>query len=503
MKDYFKNIIENFGNLKVLVIGDAILDTYVKGTSDRLCREAPVPVITVQEEESHCGGAANTAINVSALGAQTYFLSAVGQDDCGMTLKRLLNELHVDTKNMILSTDRKTLCKKRITVSSNILLRVDEGETQVLPSEIETDLIAKLEKLYKKADAVILSDYGYGIITDQLIKTLIRLNSRSPKPVIADAKNLDRFKNLHPMAVKPNYEETLHLLELPKVASTERVSQVLNNGKKLLELSGAQYVAATIDVEGSILFERNKKPYRILTTPKDNKRAIGAGDTFISAFALALCSGAGAAKAAEIASAAAAIVLQKEGTVVCNREELKAYLNEIPKYIASAEDLKKRVSELKKEGKRIVFTNGCFDILHSGHVNLIHHAKQLGDVLIVGINGDASIRRLKGKERPINGLQDRITVLAGLNDVDILTSFEEDSPVELIKVVKPDVFVKGGDYTADSIPEAPLVKSLGGEVQIISFVKNRSTTLLIEKIREKTMSKVKSPYKYANATGLE
>jgi D-beta-D-heptose 7-phosphate kinase/D-beta-D-heptose 1-phosphate adenosyltransferase len=484
MKDHLKELIGKFSSFKVLVIGDAILDTYIKGITDRISREAPVPIINVLEEENDCGGAANTAINVAALGAQTYFLSVIGKDENGKLLTDVLKKHKVNTECLIKDKDRKTLAKKRITAFSNILLRIDEGDIEPIGKETEKKLLENFKLLFKNMDAIILSDYGYGIITEQILECVKKLQEKKSKILVIDSKDLRKFKLLNPTAVKPNYEETIRLLNVPKLLNGQRVDQILEVGKKLHELTGAEHIAATIDADGTILFEKGKKPFLIPSIPQDNKNAIGAGDTFISAMTLSLCCGASGRTAIEIASAAAAVIMQKEGTVVCTMNELKAYFNDTPKYIQHSTDLTKKIDALKKEGKKIVFTNGCFDILHKGHVSLLNQAKALGDVLIVGINGDASIKRLKGNERPINCLDDRITVLAGLEAVDYLVSFEEDSPYKIIKAIKPDVFAKGGDYEVESILEAPLVKQLGGEVKIITFVDGKSTTGIIDKIKE-------------------
>lgn len=507
MKEQLKEQVGNFKNYKVLVIGDAILDTYVKGITDRISREAPVPIINVTDLEHDCGGAANTAINVAALGAQTFFLTVIGKDENGKQLMNVLKKNKVSTECIVQDKERKTLAKKRVVAFSNILLRIDEGDVDPVGAQAEKSLLENLKKLYRTADAIILSDYGYGIITDAVLECLKKLRAQKPKVLIADSKDLKKFKHLAPTAVKPNYEETVNLLGLKKLQNGERLSQVLVNGKKLLELTGAENVTATIDADGTVLFEKGKKPYLIRATPQDNKNSIGAGDTFISALTLGFCSGGKAPAAAEIAAAAAAVVLKKEGTVVCTCNELKAYFNENPKYVLTLHELAAKVEQLKKEGKKIVFTNGCFDILHKGHVSLLNQAKSFGDVLIVGINSDESIKRLKGSERPINSLDDRITVLAGLQSVDILMSFEDDTPVKVIKALKPDVFVKGGDYSEESLPETPIIKQQGGEVRIINFVNDRSTTGIIRKIRASSPKSVKTGFKegfdYAKASGLD
>jgi D-beta-D-heptose 7-phosphate kinase/D-beta-D-heptose 1-phosphate adenosyltransferase len=490
MKDDLRNLIENFKNSKVLVIGDAILDTYIKGSTDRICREAPVPVINVIEHEHDCGGAANTAINVAALGAETYFLSVIGRDESGKQLLDVLRKNKVDIKYTIRDKERITIAKRRVTASSSILLRIDDGDTSSVSEEVQSELNKILKNIYKSVDAIIISDYGYGIVNESLINTLQKLRENNPNILVVDSKDLWRFKGLSPTAVKPNYEESIKLLKLPKLLDSDRTRQISANGKKLFEITGARYIAATLDVDGTLLFENGKKVSRVFSIPEDHRKAIGAGDTFISAITLALCSGASAQQAAEIASAAAAIVIRKDGTVVCGVNELKLHFNENQKYSLSLDDLKRKVQEMKREGKQIVFTNGCFDILHRGHVNFLNKAKDFGDVLIVGINNDKSISRIKGKDRPINNLEDRIAVLASLHQVNYLISFGEDTPEEIIKVLKPDIFVKGGTYTVDSIPEAPLVKQLGGEVKIIPFALKRSTTQLIKKIRDTGQKKI-------------
>jgi D-beta-D-heptose 7-phosphate kinase / D-beta-D-heptose 1-phosphate adenosyltransferase len=484
MKDHLKNLIEKFKSIKVLVIGDAILDTYIKGSTDRICREAPVPVINVIEHEHDCGGAANTAINVSALGAETYFLSVIGRDESGKQLLNVLRKNKVNIKYTIRDKERTTIAKKRITASSSILLRIDDGDTSPISKEMQCELNSILKDIYKSVDAIIISDYGYGIVNETLILTLQKLRENNPNILVIDSKDLYRFKELYPTAVKPNYEESIRLLQLPKLLDNQRIKQISSNGKKLFDITGAKYIAATMDVEGTVLFEDGKKISRAFSIPQDHRKAIGAGDTFISAITLALCSGASAQQAVEIASAASAIVIQKDGTVVCTLNELKLHFNENQKYSFNLEDLKRKAQEIKNEGKQIVFTNGCFDILHRGHVNFLNKAKDFGDVLIVGINSDKSISRIKGKDRPINSLEDRIAVLAALHQITYLISFDEDTPEEIIRALKPDVFVKGGNYTVDSIPEASLVKQLGGEVRIIPFALKRSTTQLIKRIRE-------------------
>ncbi len=485
MKEKLITLIENFKNLKILVIGDAILDSYVKGTPEKICREAPVMVYNIQETEHQCGGAANTAINVATLGAETYFLTVLGKDENSKELIEVLRKNKVHTEYIIRDKSRVTISKKRITASSNILMRIDEGTTSNISEVCQKEILERITELYPYMDAIIISDYAFGIIPDSLLNAIKSIVADNSKTVVVDARDLRRYKSMNPAAVKPNYEEAIKLLNIPKITE-ERASQILPFEEQLFEITGAQKVAVTLDSDGVLFFDKGKKFYLVPCVRRDNKNAIGAGDTFISALTLSLVSNLGGENAAEIASGAAAVVVQKDGTSGCTNNELRAYFNSVPKYISSIEDITKIIKDLKKQGNKIVFTNGCFDIIHKGHITLLNKARESGDVLIVGVNSDESISKVKGPERPINTLEDRLTVLAGLQSVNFLIAFEQESPVQLIKAINPDVFVKGGNYTETSIPEAPLLKKIGCAVKIVPYLEDHSTTHIINKIRDYT-----------------
>jgi len=482
MSEDMEALIKGFKNLKVLVIGDAILDTYTKGSTDSISREAPVLVLNVQDRTYQCGGAANTAINVAALGAETYFLTVLGKDSHARELLTVLKKNNVHTEHILKDKARTTIAKQRIIASSNILLRTDEGTATDITAPYVKALLERFAALYPQMDAVILSDYGYGIFNEPVIQGIKRITSSGAKPLIADAKEINRYRILTPAAVKPNYGETLQMLGIKKIPSTNRVAFLAAKGSEILKLSGARTAAVTLDTDGIILFEEGKPGHHIPCIPRDSANTIGAGDTFTSAFALALASKVNARKAAEIASAAAAIVVQKSGTAVCSNHELIACFMPEPKF-TTADRLVNLVKELKKQNKKIVFTNGCFDILHKGHIALLNQAREAGDVLIVGVNSDTSIRTLKGEGRPINNLEDRITVLAGLQSVDHLVSFDEVDASRLIQALRPHIFVKGGNYTESSISEAPLLKRLGCAIKIIPYIEDHSTAFIIDKIR--------------------
>ncbi|RPJ40806.1 MAG: D-glycero-beta-D-manno-heptose 1-phosphate adenylyltransferase, partial [Chloroflexi bacterium] len=293
------------------------------------------------------------------------------------------------------------------------------------------------------------------------------------------------YQALRVTAIKPNYAEAIKILKLePKEGQAERVRQIEKHGHKLLDAAKAQIAAVTLDQDGSLIFQRGEPVYRIYARPAEHNRVAGAGDTFISALALALSTGAQTTTAAEIASAAASIVVEKPGTSTCFIEELKGYFTGEAKYITDSFHMAARVAAYRRQGKRIVFTNGCFDILHSGHIQYLNQAKAQGQVLIVGINSDSGVRRLKGPTRPINTLEERAQVLSALSCVDHIIPFDEDIPFSLIRLIQPDVFVKGGDYTRDKLPEAALVEELGGKVHILPYIENHSTSGIIERIQQ-------------------
>ena len=478
------NIIDGFTNQKMLVLGEAMLDSYLQGTSERLCQEAPVPVVDVHQTVHVPGGAANTAVNLRSLGAEVLFLSAIGEDEAGSKLRQALEDKQVSC-HLLPVPGRDTLAKQRVLSGSQIVVRFDQGSTAPLEGEYETRLIERLKVLFKECDGLIISDYNYGIVTPRVLDVLEYLQRKYPRLIVVDSKRLHAYRRLNVTAIKSNYDETLNLLGLKKVqGETDRIRQITNHGRQALEITGARIAAVTLDRDGALIFHHeDNAPYRTYAKPQPGSRAAGAGDTFVSALAVSLASGAHVEHAAEIASAASSIVVSRNGTSACSAEELRDHFSADEKVIQDVFQLALRVESYRRAGRRIVFTNGCFDILHRGHIAYLNRAKALGDILILGLNSDLSIRNLKGPDRPINPLDDRAQVLAALSCVDHIVPFDSDTPHELIRVVRPDVFVKGGDYTLETLPEAGLVNELGGRVEILPYLESYSTTSVIEKIR--------------------
>ncbi|MFP4440039.1 MAG: D-glycero-beta-D-manno-heptose 1-phosphate adenylyltransferase [Chloroflexaceae bacterium] len=489
MSSVLAQVIDTFRDLRVLVIGDVMLDSYLEGTTDRLCREAPVPVVSLNRREDRPGGAANTAANLHGLGAAVTLLAVTGADLEGNRLRQILADQGITTDHMPAHPARGTLAKQRIIAAGQMLVRFDQGSTDPVDLHTEQLLIERLREHFPRSDAVIISDYGYGGLTRRVIQTLAELQAGYRRVVVVDAKDLVAYRHVGVTAVKPNYAEAMQLLgSRASCRNGARVDTIAAHGPWLLEQVGTQIAAVTLDTDGALIFERGNPPYRTYARPTPPSRSAGAGDTFVSALALALAAGAGTPTAAELASAAAALVVAQDGTVTCTANALREYVSTGDRYITDRARLVERVERYRRQGRRVVFTNGCFDIIHRGHIDFLNRARVLGDVLIVGVNTDASARRVKGPARPINPLEDRIEVLAALSSIDHLVAFAEDTPCALIQAIRPDVFVKGGDYTRAQLPEAELVEQLGGRVQILPHLDDRSTTRLIARIRADAVS---------------
>jgi D-beta-D-heptose 7-phosphate kinase / D-beta-D-heptose 1-phosphate adenosyltransferase len=420
------------------------------------------------------------AANLARLGANVRLLSVVGSDEAGTRVLDLVRAHGVDVGGVVVSRRRRTPSKRRIVADEQVLVRFDDGTEAPLDGEEEQRLSRLLARELRDADAVVASDYATGVITDHVVREL----GRRPhgRPLIVDARDLRRYSGLHATACVPNYDEATVLLgDLAAVDAASRAQAVAAARARILSASGCATVFVTLDADGAVILERGRPAYRVHADRVAVRSATGAGDTFTAALTLSLLAGAESVTAAELAVAAAAVVVVKDGTATCSRSELRMRLAPEAKLLADAAAARVAGERHRREGRRIVFANGCFDILHTGHVALLNEAKRFGDVLVVAVNGDASVRRLKGASRPVNALADRIAVLAALSCVDHVVAFDADQPVDLIRALRPAVFVKGGDYTEASLPEAAMVRALGGEIRIVDRVAGRSTTATIHR----------------------
>ncbi len=473
-------VLQSFAARRIAVFGESILDRYLKGRAAGICREAPVPVVGLQAVLEAPGGAANAACNMASLGAQVRFVSLVGADHYGERLKGLLAQWGVDTASVLSDDRRRTVVKQRLRCDDQLVARFDEGDVGPVAPELAERLAEALLTAATDCDGVVVSDYDLGLAGPAVLEALRGLRDRGI-PIIVDAKCLPRYRHLRPLLVKPNYDEALRLLGGDGPAK-DRAGFISRREGELLEITGARSVIVTVDSEGAVLLGPDG-PYRTAGRASPAAYAAGAGDTFLATMALALVSGATTTAAMDLAAAAADIILAYEGTAVCSRDDLGRELAGQGKFLRDEAQVRQIVARARQEGRRVVFTNGCFDILHRGHITYLERAKALGDVLIVGLNDDDSVRRLKGADRPVNPLADRISVVAALGCVDHVLAFEGDTAHEPIRMVRPDLFVKGGDYAAKPLPEVDLVEELGGRVRLLEYVDNNSTSSLIERIR--------------------
>lgn len=479
MEHELDTLVAAFSSLRVVVVGDAILDSYLHGDAPRIAREAPVPVVRVEGREDAPGGAANTAANAAALGARVSLLSVVGTDAAGDELLAHLREAGIDVSDVVRAPGWGTPAKRRLSAAGQILVRWDEGSEGPPPQPALAELARRVAERARRSDVVIASAYDGGVLAPAVRSALTGLDGPL---VLADARDPGLLRDLSPTVATPNWTEAAGLLGVDP-GHPDRAQAVIAGASALHAGTGARLVAVTLDADGAVVLEPGRPPHRTYARPAEEACCAGAGDTWAAAFALALGAGGATTTAGEVAAAAAAVAVAKPGTAVCSAEELSGALLPPGKVLPDAGRLAALAEHHRREGRSIAFTNGCFDILHRGHVAFLSEAKALADVLVVGVNADASVARLKGPDRPLNGLADRLEVLAGLSCVDHLVAFDSDRPEELIRALRPQIYVKGGDYTPQTLPEAPLVTSLGGKVRILGYLADRSTSRLVERVR--------------------
>jgi D-beta-D-heptose 7-phosphate kinase/D-beta-D-heptose 1-phosphate adenosyltransferase len=468
----------NFSSGRVLVIGDLMLDKYWHGGTSRISPEAPVPVVHVKDEEQRAGGAGNVALNIAALGGKVSVMGFVGNDEPAESLKTILNKAGVlclfETLN-----DFPTITKLRVMSRHQQLIRLDFEEG--FHAVDNKNLLHQYHAEMMQADVVVLSDYGKGTLqeTQQFIKLAKQLN----KPVLVDPKGMDFDKYKHATLITPNLVEFEGV-----VGSCKDQQQIIERGMNLLQGHDFTGLLITLGEQGMTLLTKDNEPLHLPTHAREVFDVTGAGDTVISVLATSLAAKQSLPEATVLANIGAGVVVGKLGTATVNTEELEyALQGQRAHYrgVGTLSDIKQAISFAREEGDKIVLTNGCFDILHPGHIHYLQQAKELGDRLIVLVNNDESVRKLKGPERPVNNLQYRMEMLAALECVDWVVPFENDTPKEEIDTLLPDILVKGGDYKdITKIAGHRSVLDNGGEVKILSFIEGHSTTSIIQSIRE-------------------
>ncbi|MDP8955530.1 MAG: D-glycero-beta-D-manno-heptose 1-phosphate adenylyltransferase [Actinomycetota bacterium] len=481
MTSALSSLVDEFRGLQVLVVGDAWLETFLNGTTGRLAEEAPVPVVGVGGRTHFPGGAATVAANIAALGGRPRLLSVVGDDEDGRRLRNALREYSVPADDLLSEPGRATVTHNRVVADSQVVARFDEGSRWPLRQAVEAAIIERIRTISGAFDAAIVCDHGDGTLTPRVIQALAGVRAGSPRLVVVQANDVSAHRAANATAFTLSASQAARLVGRTAVENAEAAPMLSGAAGRILDATGADVVAVTLEPR-AVLFERGRPQYQTFTEPVRRGRTTGTQESFIAALAMALGARVGTPEAAELASAAAAVALARDGMPMCSAFELKEFLSAEAKSI-KLNRLLSRVDFYRRQGKRIVFTNGCFDILHRGHITYLNRAKALGDLLVVGINTDKSVANLKGPGRPILSLDDRIEILAAMSCVDHIVPFDQDTPVDLIRAIKPHVFVKGGDYTKESLPEARVVEDLGGVVHILPLVQDRSTTGIIERVR--------------------
>ena len=474
--------IEPLGGHAVLCVGDVMLDHYVHGGVTRISPEAPIPVLKIEREAITLGGAGNVAANIAGLGGQVYLATIVGQDQAAGKLLGLLEDV-AETAGVLQRADRPTTIKSRYVSGSQQLLRVDQEITAELSAGQEEELLAYCLSVLDRVSAVAIVDYAKGVVTPGLAQNLISAANSRGIPVVVDSKIQTYSCYCDATVLKPNRRELFLATGMP----VDDDDQVAAAGQRLIELTGVKAVVATRSEQGMSIIAPGRPPVHLRTEAKEVFDVSGAGDTVEATLTLALGAGYSLVEAAELANHASGIVVGKMGTATVRLSELKAALDEVPivasHKIKSTADMADEIERWRARGLKIGFTNGCFDILHPGHISLIREARHHCDRLILGLNSDASVKRLKGPERPVNDEAARALILAALENVDGLVVFEEDTPVEVIKKLRPDVLIKGADYTIEDLPEAAVIQSWGGEVVLAELKAGHSTTATIRKMR--------------------
>jgi D-beta-D-heptose 7-phosphate kinase / D-beta-D-heptose 1-phosphate adenosyltransferase len=472
-------LIEHLSSARVLCVGDVMLDHYVYGQVERVSPEAPIPVLNIEREMKTVGGAGNVLRNLSALGARASFISVVGNDVAGREISRLLEQQDGAEVHLLVQPARTTTLKTRYIAANQQLLRADRETAAPLNPFIREDLLRLARELVADQSVVIVSDYAKGVLTEGVALEIIRAAREAGALVLVDPKGGDHIRYRGADVLKPNRRELAHATGMPVGSQDE----VIAAASALIERCGFGAVLASLGQEGMVLVGADGTVHAQRAEVREVYDVSGAGDTVVATLGAALGAGIGVAEGARLANIAAGIVVGKVGTAVVYPSELAAWIDGHDLYSTDKAMPRRhaldQVERWRRQGLRIGFTNGCFDLLHPGHVSLLRHAKAACDRLVVAINSDASAARLKGPSRPVQTQSARAAVLASLAAVDLIVIFDEDTPLELIRAMHPHLLVKGADYRLEDVVGADIVKAAGGEVILAEIMPGYSTSATI------------------------
>lgn len=484
-----KDALKKLPDLRIAVIGDLVLDHYLWGDTSRISQEAPVGIVKINDETCFPGAAGNVAKNITSLGARVFLCGVAGKDDKGRTLLDALKQYHINADGILISGSRKTTSKSRIISAGQQMLRVDREDDAPLGKEEEQALLKKLTALFrKKIHGIVISDYAKGVLTPAVIRRIMEHAKRRDIPVITDPKAQAYSRYRGTDIIKPNRKEA----ELATGISTSTQKGLISACRKIKSDTRCRYVVVSLGSQGLFIFSGRGKGVHLPARTREVFDVSGAGDTVVSVILLCLCSGMTLQASCETANTAAGIVVGKIGAASVSPEELleATLVDHSPAgKMMSNDDAVRFAAQARSSGKRVVFTNGCFDLIHAGHIKYLQAARKLGDYLIVAINSDRSIRAIKGKDRPFIREHNRAHVIASLECVDCVTVFDRETPTFLIRDLRPDLLVKGGDYTVDQVVGKEVVEAYGGEVTVVPPVPGLSTTSIAETIKTESQSK--------------
>ncbi len=499
--DQLIELVDRWQTKKIVVVGDFMLDQYLYGHADRLSPDAPVPVLAVEREESKAGGAANVCLDLRALRCEVACMGVVGQDQAGTRLTTSLKEVGCDVAGMIVTDDRPTTIKQNFVGLAQHrhpqkMFRVDHERKGPLPAKIADKLLAAAQKALAGASVLCLEDYNKGVLSAEVCQRLIAMAREAAVPVLVDPAAIpDYSKYRQASCLTPNRTEASLATGLDAQPGDRGVLDAM--ARKLLADLDLSSVVLTLDKQGALLLEKaTDQPMLVPTVARQVYDVTGAGDMVLAMLAAAIANGASWPVAVDLANTAAGLEVEKFGVVPIELEEvLLALLRRRHDHLGKLRQTRELLIELaahRKFGKTVAFTNGCFDILHAGHVSFLRQARKTADLLVVGLNTDSSIRRLKGPDRPVNTQDDRVMVLSELQCVDYIVLFDEDTPLKLIDAIKPACLVKGADYTREQVVGGDEVESAGGKVVLVDLVEGRSTTNIIRKIAGPTLPETKA-----------